>query len=61
MQPPQKRTRKDVINSQLASSLGVSKLSYREVTMVRTSTLKSAGYDPSEFNVNRSPISRKHM
>lgn len=54
MQPPQKRARKDIINSQLASSLDVSKLSDRKATMVVTSTLKSAGCDPSEFNVNRS-------
>lgn len=61
MQPPQKRARKDIINSQLASSLDVSKLSDRKATMVVTSTLKSAGCDPSEFNVNRSSIRRQRV
>lgn len=61
LQPPQKRARKDIINSQLASSLDVSKLSDRKATMVVTSTLKSAGCDPSEFNVNRSSIRRQRV
>ena len=60
-QKPQKRARKDIINSQLASSLDVSKLSDRKATMVVTSTLKSAGCDPSEYNVNRSSIRRQRV
>lgn len=61
MLPPQKRARKDIINSQLASTLDVSKLSDRRATMVVTSTLKSAGCDPSEFNVNKSSIRRQRV
>lgn len=60
-QPPQKRARKDIINSHLAASLDVSKLSDRKATMVVASTLKSAGCNPSEFNVNRSSIRRQRL
>lgn len=61
MSPPRKRGRKELINSHLAASLDVTKLSDRKATVVLTSTLKSLGCDPSKLNVNSSFIRRQRM
>lgn len=57
-QPPQKRAWEDIINSHLAASLDISKLSDRKASVFVAFALKNAGCDPSEFDVNRSSIQR---
>lgn len=59
--PERKRGRVKLVDSHLASSLDAAKLSDRKAAIVITSTLKSAGSDPMEFNVNRSSIRRQRQ
>jgi hypothetical protein len=54
--PPKKRDRKNILDSNVAASLDAAKLSDRKAAVVLTSTLKSVGCDPSEYNVNKSSI-----
>lgn len=56
-----KRGTKNLVNERLAASLDFAKMSDRKATVVLTSTLKSAGSDPCEFNINSSSIRRQRM
>lgn len=58
---PKKRGRKNIIDTNVAASLDAAKLSDRKATVVLTTTLKSIGCDPAEFNVNKSSIRRLRM
>lgn len=59
--PKRKRGRKNIFDKRLSASLDFAKLSDRKATVVLTSTLKSAGTDPSEYNINSSSIRRQRM
>ncbi|GBP51847.1 hypothetical protein EVAR_88552_1 [Eumeta japonica] len=55
--PKRKRGRKNIFDERLSASLDFAKLSDRKATVVLTSTLKSAGTDPSKYNINSSSSS----
>lgn len=59
--PPKKRGRKNIIDNNVAASLDAAKLSDRKATIVLTTTLKSIGCDPAEYNVNKSSVRRLRM
>lgn len=63
LEPPSKRKRgrKNIFDERLSASLDFAKLSDRKATVVLTSTLKSVGTDPSEYNINSSSIRRQRM
>lgn len=56
--PPKKRGRKNILDNNVAVALDATKLSNRKAAIVLTKTLKRVGCDPSEYNVNKSSISR---
>lgn len=58
---PQKRGRKRILDSSLATTLDVAKLSDRKATVVLASTLKRLGCDVSQYNVSYSSIRRQRM
>ncbi|GBP66234.1 hypothetical protein EVAR_85604_1 [Eumeta japonica] len=59
--PKRKRGRKNIFDERLSASLDFAKLSDRKATVVLTSTLKSAGTDPSKYNINSSSVRRQRM
>lgn len=56
--PPKKRGRLNILDNSVAASLDAAKLSDRKAAIVLTTTLKSVGCDPAEYNVNKSSIRR---
>ncbi|CAH2101755.1 unnamed protein product [Euphydryas editha] len=54
-------TLENIFDERLSASLDFAKLSDRKATVVLTSTLKSAGTDPSEYNINSSSTCRQRM
>lgn len=56
-----KRGRKKLLDSNLAVSLDVAKLSDRKATVVLMNTIKRLGSDPLEYNVNTSSIRRQRI
>lgn len=63
VEPPPKRKRgtKNLVDERLSGSLDFAKLSNRKAAVVLNSTLKSAGIDPSEYNINSSSFRRQRM
>ena len=56
--PPRKRARKDIVSPGLASALDRTKVSDRKAAFVISEAVKSVGLDTTEYNINRSSISR---
>jgi len=56
-----KRGRKKLLDSNLAVSLDVAKLSVRKATVVLMNTIKRLGSDPLEYNVHTSSIRRQRI
>ncbi|CAH0560565.1 unnamed protein product [Brassicogethes aeneus] len=59
--PSKKRSRKILLNDNLAVSLDVAKLTNRKATVILTTTLQSLGCDPSTYNINISSIRRQRI
>lgn len=59
--PNRKRGRQNIFDERFSASLDYPKLSDRKATVIPTSTLKRAGTDPSEYNLNSSSIRRQCM